>query len=67
MLQIQKPVWKSHFIPEIYDGSRIKRGGGGGGIVAYSQRRIPSTLLTICGLKLRQLSDGYRKSIKMLE
>ena len=64
MLQIQKPVWKIHFIPEIYDGSRIKRGGG---IVAYSQRRIPSTLLTICGLKLRQLSDGYRKSIKMLE
>ena len=35
MLQIQKPVWKSHFIPEIYDGSRIKRGGGGGG-VGYS-------------------------------
>ena len=40
---------------------------GGGGVVAYSHRRIPSTLLTICGLKLRQLSDGYRKSIKMLE
>ena len=27
---------KSHFIPEIYDGSRIKRGGGGGGGVGYS-------------------------------
>ena len=40
MFQIQKPVWKSHFVPEIYDESRIKRGGGGGGgegsIVAIS-------------------------------
>ena len=55
MFQIQKPVWKSHFVPEIYDGSRIKRGGGGGGggIVAISQRRKPSTLLTIFGLELR--------------
>ena len=50
-----------------YMMGRGSNGGGGGGIVAYSQRRIPSTLLTICGLKLRQLSDGYRKSIKMLE
>ena len=31
MFQIQKPVWKIHFVPEIYDESRIKRGGGGGG------------------------------------
>ena len=58
MFQIQKPVWKSHFVPEIYDVSRIKRGGGGGGgggggIVAISQRRKPSTLLTIFGLELR--------------